>query len=110
MTDVTADFTRLGQPGAEIPITQSEGVSYDLRSLAADGDAPAGGEFDGLVAAVTGGSSGIGLACASLLAKRGARVAVLDLAVDGLPMSLIQTRSIWAFVPSKRSSAGSTFW
>lgn len=38
------------------------------------------GEFDGLVAIVTGGGSGIGAATADLLADRGARVAVLDLA------------------------------
>jgi len=37
-----------------------------------------GGEFAGLVAAVTGGASGIGLATARLLADRGARVACLD--------------------------------
>jgi 2-keto-3-deoxy-L-fuconate dehydrogenase len=37
-------------------------------------------EFDGLVAAVTGGASGIGLATARLLRERGARVAVLDVA------------------------------
>jgi NAD(P)-dependent dehydrogenase (short-subunit alcohol dehydrogenase family) len=36
-------------------------------------------EFDGLAALVTGGASGIGLATATLLARRGARVAVLDL-------------------------------
>jgi NAD(P)-dependent dehydrogenase (short-subunit alcohol dehydrogenase family) len=36
-------------------------------------------EFEGLVAAVTGGASGIGKAVATLLAERGARVAVLDL-------------------------------
>jgi NAD(P)-dependent dehydrogenase (short-subunit alcohol dehydrogenase family) len=36
-------------------------------------------EFEGLVAAVTGGASGIGKAVAALLAERGARVAVLDL-------------------------------
>src|ERR1035437_7650324 len=35
-------------------------------------------EFDELVAVVTGGSSGIGLATARLLAARGATVAVLD--------------------------------
>ena len=39
---------------------------------------PAAAEFDGLVAAITGGASGIGLATALLLAGRGARVAVLD--------------------------------
>jgi NAD(P)-dependent dehydrogenase (short-subunit alcohol dehydrogenase family) len=37
------------------------------------------GDFDGLVAAVTGGASGIGAAVACELAARGARVAVLDL-------------------------------
>jgi NAD(P)-dependent dehydrogenase (short-subunit alcohol dehydrogenase family) len=37
------------------------------------------GEFDGLVAAVTGGASGIGAAVAAELAAQGARVAVLDL-------------------------------
>jgi NAD(P)-dependent dehydrogenase (short-subunit alcohol dehydrogenase family) len=36
------------------------------------------GEFDGLTALVTGGASGIGLATAQLLARRGARIAVLD--------------------------------
>ncbi|GAA0565192.1 SDR family oxidoreductase [Paractinoplanes ferrugineus] len=36
-------------------------------------------EFDGLAAIVTGGASGIGLATATLLAARGARVACLDL-------------------------------
>lgn len=36
------------------------------------------GSFDGLVALVTGGGSGIGLAAARLLASRGARVAALD--------------------------------
>ena len=35
-------------------------------------------EFEGAVAIVTGGSSGIGAATAALLAERGARVAVLD--------------------------------
>lgn len=37
------------------------------------------GSFDGMVAAVTGGASGIGLATALLLAERGAQVAALDL-------------------------------
>jgi NAD(P)-dependent dehydrogenase (short-subunit alcohol dehydrogenase family) len=43
------------------------------------------GSFDGLVAIVTGGSSGIGQAVSAALAAEGARVAVLDLAVDDLP-------------------------
>lgn len=38
------------------------------------------GEFDGLVAIVTGGASGIGAATVRQLRERGARVAVLDLA------------------------------
>ncbi|HEX4057210.1 MAG TPA: SDR family oxidoreductase [Galbitalea sp.] len=46
-------------------------------------------EFAGLVAIVTGGSSGIGLATAKALAASGARVAVLDLGVDGLPEPLV---------------------
>lgn len=42
-------------------------------------------EFDGAVAIVTGGASGIGAAAAALLAERGARVAVLDRDVIGVP-------------------------
>ncbi|MET9956185.1 SDR family oxidoreductase [Streptomyces sp. NPDC006339] len=42
-------------------------------------------DFAGLVAIVTGGASGIGLATAKLLQSRGARVAALDLKPDGLP-------------------------
>lgn len=45
-------------------------------------------DFDGLVAIVTGGASGIGLATAKLLASRGARVACLDLKPDDLPEPL----------------------
>jgi NAD(P)-dependent dehydrogenase (short-subunit alcohol dehydrogenase family) len=40
------------------------------------------GDLDGLAALVTGGASGIGLAIASELAARGARVAVLDRAAQ----------------------------
>ncbi|SDZ17669.1 NAD(P)-dependent dehydrogenase, short-chain alcohol dehydrogenase family [Amycolatopsis xylanica] len=45
-------------------------------------------DFEGLVAAVTGGASGIGLATAELLAARGATVAVLDLKPDEVPEGL----------------------
>ena len=45
-------------------------------------------DFDGLVAVVTGGASGIGLATATALADRGARVAVLDLNATELPDGL----------------------
>lgn len=43
------------------------------------------GDFTGLVAVVTGGASGIGLATASALAAQGARVAVLDVNPGDLP-------------------------
>jgi NAD(P)-dependent dehydrogenase (short-subunit alcohol dehydrogenase family) len=42
-------------------------------------------EFDGTVAIVTGGASGIGLATANALAAAGSTVAVLDLNIEGLP-------------------------
>ena len=45
-------------------------------------------DFENLVAIVTGGASGIGLATARLLAGRGGRVACLDLKPDGLPEPL----------------------
>ncbi|MEV1118813.1 SDR family oxidoreductase [Actinosynnema sp. NPDC049800] len=50
-------------------------------------------EFAGLAAVVTGGASGIGLATALLLASRGARVACLDLAPDGVPDPLVGIRA-----------------
>ena len=45
-------------------------------------------EFDGTVAIVTGGASGIGLATALALAAVGSTVAVLDLNVESLPPEL----------------------
>jgi NAD(P)-dependent dehydrogenase (short-subunit alcohol dehydrogenase family) len=50
-------------------------------------------EFDGLVSVVTGGGSGIGLATATLLAERGARVACLDLEPSGAPESLLRLKA-----------------
>jgi 2-keto-3-deoxy-L-fuconate dehydrogenase len=42
-------------------------------------------EFAGAVAVVTGGASGLGAATAALLVAQGARVAVLDRVIDGVP-------------------------
>ena len=46
-------------------------------------------DFAGLVAIVTGGASGIGLATAKLLNSRGAGVTALDLNPDGLPDDIV---------------------
>jgi NAD(P)-dependent dehydrogenase (short-subunit alcohol dehydrogenase family) len=46
-------------------------------------------DFEGLVAVVTGGASGIGAATAALLRHRGAQVAVLDRATDGAPDGVV---------------------
>jgi NAD(P)-dependent dehydrogenase (short-subunit alcohol dehydrogenase family) len=46
-------------------------------------------EFDGLVAIVTGGASGIGLQTARLLNSRGAKVACLDLRIDNVEAPLL---------------------
>lgn len=50
------------------------------------------GDFDGLVAVVTGGASGIGLATAQLLGSGGARVAALDLNPE-VPEPLLGVRT-----------------
>ncbi|GAB2808006.1 SDR family NAD(P)-dependent oxidoreductase [Lentzea nigeriaca] len=50
-------------------------------------------DFDGLVALVTGGGSGIGRSTAELLSGRGARVAVLDLAANDLPDGMFFVRA-----------------
>lgn len=47
------------------------------------------GEYTGLVAAVTGGASGIGAAIAAELATRGARVAALDLDPAPVPAGIL---------------------
>jgi NAD(P)-dependent dehydrogenase (short-subunit alcohol dehydrogenase family) len=53
-----------------------------------DGNSPASAEFEGLVAVVTGGASGIGAAAVRMLEAGGARVAVLDrAAADGTDVS-----------------------
>ena len=62
-------------------------------------------EFDGLVAIVTGGASGIGAATAALLSQRGARVAVLDRDVEpvgdrlfAVPCDITDTQAVDAAV------------
>jgi 2-keto-3-deoxy-L-fuconate dehydrogenase len=49
-------------------------------------------DFEGLVALVTGGASGIGAATAQHLRDRGARVAVLDADPDGAPARALALR------------------
>jgi NAD(P)-dependent dehydrogenase (short-subunit alcohol dehydrogenase family) len=49
-------------------------------------------EYDGIVAAVTGGGAGIGLAIAVELAARGARVAALDLDTSGVPEPILAVK------------------
>src|SRR5215204_5010315 len=49
-------------------------------------------DFEGLIAVVTGGASGIGAATARLLQSRGARVAALDPNTDGVPDGVLPLR------------------
>jgi NAD(P)-dependent dehydrogenase (short-subunit alcohol dehydrogenase family) len=51
------------------------------------------GELSGLAALVTGGGSGIGAAVATALLERGARVAVLDLDVSGVPDGVLAVKA-----------------
>lgn len=64
------------------------------------------GEFAGLVAVVTGGASGIGLATAIELAARGARVTALDLAIGDLPEGLHGGRADVTDASSVRRAVG----
>jgi 2-keto-3-deoxy-L-fuconate dehydrogenase len=50
-------------------------------------------EYDGLVAIVTGGASGIGAAICHELTSRGARVAALDLDPSGVPEGILGIRA-----------------
>jgi NAD(P)-dependent dehydrogenase (short-subunit alcohol dehydrogenase family) len=61
-------------------------------------------EFTGLVAVVTGGASGIGLATARLLADRGARVACLDVRLEAVPAPLLGVPCDVTDDPSVRSA------
>ena len=62
------------------------------------------GDFDGLVAIVTGGASGIGAAIAAGLSAGGAQVAVLDLNIDGVAEPLLAIRTDIADDESVRSA------
>ena len=70
-------------------------------------------DYDGLVAIVTGGASGIGAATARLLTSRGARVAVLDrdaaepdVAVLSIPCDVTDSRAVTAAVDAVAAELG----
>jgi NAD(P)-dependent dehydrogenase (short-subunit alcohol dehydrogenase family) len=70
-------------------------------------------ELAGLVAAVTGGSSGIGLATARMLADQGAKVAVLDIAqppaelrAEAFPCDVAGTASVNSAIDAVARSLG----
>lgn len=63
-------------------------------------------EFDGLVALVTGGASGIGAAVAAELLDRGARVAVLDLEIGGAHADALAVQTDIGDDDSVRSAVG----
>ena len=103
-----------GPNGARRPRSTS---IHDRRRVAELREGLTMAEFDGLVAVVTGGSSGIGAATARLLGERGASVAVLDLAparggtVDARDRLRRRRQRRLSTVPSARwssDSAGST--
>ena len=65
-------------------------------------------EFEGLVAAVTGGASGIGAAIARRLAEEGARVAVLDVDPSGAGEGMLAVRTDVADDASVREAIATT--
>ena len=63
-------------------------------------------DFEGLVALVTGGASGIGAAVVRVLQERGAQVAVLDLDPSGVPDGVLGIRTDVGDDASVRSAVG----